>query len=143
MRVECKCKRVRYCDEACRQKDEHFHLRNCSAAADNELKQVTIAKRARNTKDGLVGLQNLGNTCYMNSAMQVIANIKFIHEYFIRHKMHEKQMNLRNPLGFQGKLVHAFAMLLERMWSQRGVVVPRNFKQTLGVCCMQFEGFDQ
>ena len=89
------------------------------------------------------GLQNLGNTCYMNSAMQVIANIKFIHEYFIRHKMHEKQMNLRNPLGFQGKLVHAFAMLLERMWSQRGVVVPRNFKQTLGVCCMQFEGFDQ
>jgi ubiquitin C-terminal hydrolase len=36
---------------------------------DNELNQVTIEKRARNNKDGLVGLQNLGNTCYMNSSL--------------------------------------------------------------------------
>ena len=71
----------------------------------------------------------------MNSALQVIANIKHIHEYFINQKMHQKQMNLRNPLGFQGQLVNAFALLLERMWSQKGVVVPRNFKQTIGKCC--------
>ena len=52
----------------------------------------------------------------MNSALQVIANLKFIHEYFIKNKMHMKQMNMKNPLGYQGDLVNSFGMLLERMW---------------------------
>ena len=69
LRVECKCKRVRYCNDKCKQKDEHFHLPTCSAMVDNELNQVTIEKRIRNNKDGLVGLQNMGNTCYMNSSL--------------------------------------------------------------------------
>ena len=40
--VECKCKRVRYCKESCRKKDENFHLPNCSAQADAELNRVSV-----------------------------------------------------------------------------------------------------
>ena len=29
--VVCKCKRVKYCEELCRKKDEAFHLPTCSA----------------------------------------------------------------------------------------------------------------
>lgn len=31
LRVECKCKRVKYCGTDCKKKDEHFHLPSCSA----------------------------------------------------------------------------------------------------------------
>ena len=52
----------------------------------------------------------------MNSALQVIANLKFMHEYFVKEKMYHKQSNMKNPLGYQGDLASAFGMLLERMW---------------------------
>ena len=37
-----------------------------------------------------VGMQNLGNTCYMNSAMQVLFNLKALHDYFLVNKTHMK-----------------------------------------------------
>lgn len=54
--IECKCKRVRYCKESCRKKDENFHLPTCSAQADDELNKVSVQKRSDNSKDGIVGL---------------------------------------------------------------------------------------
>ena len=78
----------------------------------------------------------------MNSALQVIANLKIIHDYFIQNRMHEKQTNIRNPLGFQGALVNAFSLLLDRMWHSPSPVVPRNFKQVISKCCEQFVGFE-
>lgn len=105
--------------------------------------QTTVDSQGKVVPIGAtVGLQNLGNTCYMNSALQIFANLRPIHDYFIRYKLHQRQLNMRNPLGFQGKLVYAFSILLERMWQAPNPVVPRNFKSVIGRCSEQFVGFE-
>ena len=69
MRAICKCKNVKYCDEDCLRKDLRFHKPNCSAEADAELGDDEFDTMSKNSRQGVVGLSNLGNTCYMNSSI--------------------------------------------------------------------------
>ena len=59
-----------------------------------------------------IGLYNLGNTCYMNSAMQCLVNIKLFHEYYVKDKIYMRQLNIENRMGHKGELVMNFANLI-------------------------------
>ena len=77
-----------------------------------------------------VGLYNMGNTCYMNSAIQILVNNKSLAEYFINN-------------DFEGENLKKFKKFVTKYKSAKESFPPTGVKEIVGERYEMFGGFLQ
>ena len=102
-----------------------------------------VRTRRPQQAQALVGLKNLGNTCYMNACIQCLSHTFELSSVFRR--IEDSDLNKTSVVGSRGVLATEFANLIRRIWSSppNSVEVPSSLKKQIGKLNETFAGFAQ
>ena len=139
----------KYCSNECKTKDKkhlNFHNEiNKYFIQHISLEEILNSEISlpKNSKMGLTGLVNIGNTCYMNSAIQCLSNCFQLTKYFLSN-FYQNEINSQNRLGSGGKIARSYKKLLKQIWKgEEEYIYPNKFRDIFIQYERQFSGFGQ
>lgn len=100
---------------------------------------------------GLIGLKNIGNTCFLNSSIQALSNTLPLTHYILSDKWKE-DVSDTNKKRHEYYILSNYIRLLVEVWKEKpnndlsikqGMLVPRTFKSNLEVFVKKYVGYDQ
>lgn len=136
VRLRCRqCLAMYYCDRTCQQSNWPYHKQYCQPVSAGETPTFVAQSQGR------VGLISLGNTCFMNSALQCLSHTAPLTRHFLSGR-YTADLNRTNPLGTSGKLADAYAAVLKDLWMRPGAkqVKPYALKRAIALFAPRFAG---
>ena len=148
----CECGQKYYCSEKCKNIHKKYHEEECSDLLlkyfvdINENKNINLNNNNKIYDEnilGIKGIKNIGNTCYMNTALQCLSNCLELRNYFLFGSPN-KEINKNNVLGYKGLVAYGFEYIIKKLWLDKDKVLDiTKFKKAMGVCNDRFKGLSQ
>ena len=119
-------------------------IKNENLICKNQNEVVEVEKKINFQnidKIRLIGLDNVGATCYMNATLQCFLNINSLTKYLLNEQIYQKINNDFNS----SSLSKAYCNLLEKVWLDDNITThyaPKRFKRVISARNPLFEGIN-